>query len=121
MINDITAGVEFSQELSVTCVQPDDGTYAYSWSLQAGVTGLSLVGGTTANPTLQAAAPAAGTAYLDLQVTDSSGKKVSMAEKSITVGAATLEGTQTEAPQMVQSHYNAVQAPTAPKKTRKTK
>lgn len=117
MIGAITAGTAFSQVLSPTLVDVDDGTYTYQWSISAGLTTLALSSTTAANPTLSATTPVAGTAYLDLKITDAQGNSVSMTEQSVVVGAAQVA----ETPVMA-SHYQAVTPPpVAAKKKGKSK
>lgn len=116
MISAITAGTAFSQVLSPTLVDVDDGTYTYKWSLSAGVTTLALSSTAAANPTLSATSPVAGTAYLDLKVTDSAGNAVSMTEQSIVVGVAEVAQ-----PPLMATHYQALTAPPVAKKKGKKK
>lgn len=85
-IGEVWEGIAFSQVLTPTLVDLDDGTYTYKWSLNAGLTTLKISSTTVANPTLSAESPVVGLAYLNLIVTDSSGRSVAMAEQEIGVG-----------------------------------
>ncbi|ELY9612852.1 hypothetical protein ACEF96_003139 [Salmonella enterica] len=86
VIGDVWEGIAFSQVLTPTLVDLDDGTYEYKWELNAGLTTLKLSSSTAATPTLSADNPVVGIAYLNLTVTDSSGHSVEMEETEIDVG-----------------------------------
>jgi len=110
LTNTATVGEAFSTAPTVRTTPEDDGTFTYLWELQGeAAAGLSVSDPTISNPFISGTPTTAGTVTALCTVTDSMGNQKA-AEGKITVSAA-VEGTQKKSPQMVQSHYNAVKAP----------